>query len=87
MAATSEVRFSVWERNGHPIVDIGDELGGYRLLGPKFAGEARFVGQGRSLSMQDVTEIRRYLDKAETAIAEAAVYRHIEKKGQSNASK
>ncbi len=62
------VRFSVWERDGLLQLDIGDGQGGYRLFGPKFAGDSRRVATSRPLTSRDINEIRRYLDKAEQEV-------------------
>ncbi len=62
----SDVRFTIWERDGYLQLDVGDDMGGYRLLGPKFAGDSRRLHRGRTLSVRDVEEIRRYLDKVDS---------------------
>ncbi len=48
---------------GHPQLSIGNGDGGFRLMGPKFDGTGKLLGQ-RVLTERDATEIRCYLDRA-----------------------
>lgn len=37
------IRFNVWQRGGAVQLEIGDDHGGYRIGGPKFAGNSKLV--------------------------------------------
>ena len=64
----SDVKLEVWRDGltGGLQVSIGDDNGGFRLMGPKFLGESELLSR-RSLDDRDATEIRRWLDKMDEA--------------------
>lgn len=45
-------------------LSIGDDHGGYRLIGPKFNGSSAVLAS-RVLDDRDIAELRRYCDQAE----------------------
>ena len=69
MADLEGVRFAIWQRHdGSYQLDLGDEKGGYRLVGPKFMGTSTRLAFSSPLHQNTIDEIRRYLDKAEAAL-------------------
>ncbi len=68
------VRFTIWQRHdGAYQLDLGDEAGGYRLVGPKFMGSSMRLAYSVPLSQTTINEVRRYLDKAEARIVDVAI--------------
>jgi hypothetical protein len=65
------VRFTIWRRHdGAYQLDLGDEKGGYRLVGPTFMGSSTRLAYSVPLSQTTIDEVRRYLDKAKARIGD-----------------
>ena len=60
----SGVYFEIHQGNGDTLkLSIGDDRGGFRLMGTKFNGRERLLRK-RELTESDIDEIRAYLRQA-----------------------